>query len=172
MVVADTSPLRYLVQIDLQHILPILFETILIPPSVHAELLQGGTPAVVRLWAEQVPSWVEVRRPEQPPDETLAADLDPGERDAIQLALERSPILLLIDERQGAKVAKALNILTTGTLGIIVKAAESGLIEVDEALDRLSQTNFRCTPQLFEHARQLAFRRKSDLNTAKGPAFS
>ena len=106
------------------------------------------------------------------PGRDVAADLDPGERDAIQLALERSPILLLIDERQGAKVAKALNILTTGTLGIIVKAAESGLIEVDEALDRLSQTNFRCTPQLFEHARQLAFRQKSDLNTAKGPAFS
>ena len=37
-VVSDTSPLNYLVLIDLQHILPDLFERILIPAAVRDEL--------------------------------------------------------------------------------------------------------------------------------------
>ena len=37
-VVSDTSPLNYLVLIDLQHILPELFERILIPAAVREEL--------------------------------------------------------------------------------------------------------------------------------------
>ena len=37
-VVSDTSPLNYFVLIDLQHILPELFERILIPAAVRDEL--------------------------------------------------------------------------------------------------------------------------------------
>lgn len=38
LVVADTTPLRYLVEIDCQHILPALFERVLIPAAVLGEL--------------------------------------------------------------------------------------------------------------------------------------
>ena len=37
-VVSDTSPLNYLVLIEFQHILPELFERILIPEAVRQEL--------------------------------------------------------------------------------------------------------------------------------------
>ena len=49
-VVSDTSPLNYLVLIDLQHILPELFERILIPSAVRDELQSAGAPeAIVQL---------------------------------------------------------------------------------------------------------------------------
>jgi predicted nucleic acid-binding protein len=54
-VVADTSPLNYLIQIWCQHIMPVLFERLLLPVAVMTELDHPGTPAVVR---EQVRSLI------------------------------------------------------------------------------------------------------------------
>ena len=51
-VVSDTSRLNYVVLIDLQHILPELFERILIPAAVRKELQSAGAPeAIVRFMA-------------------------------------------------------------------------------------------------------------------------
>ena len=51
-VVSDTSPLNYLVLIDLQHLLPELFERILIPSAVRDELQSAGAPeAIVQFMA-------------------------------------------------------------------------------------------------------------------------
>jgi predicted nucleic acid-binding protein len=47
-VVADTSPLRYLVQIDQIQLLPRLFEKILIPSVVSDELRHPSAPEVIR----------------------------------------------------------------------------------------------------------------------------
>jgi predicted nucleic acid-binding protein len=43
----------------------------------------------------------------------------------------------------------------TGTLGVLVEAARSGLISIDEALARLAQTSFRRTADLFAQTREL-----------------
>jgi predicted nucleic acid-binding protein len=47
-IVADTSPLNYLVQIAAEHLLPALYGRILIPPQVLAELCDPGAPDMVR----------------------------------------------------------------------------------------------------------------------------
>ena len=62
LVVADTTPLRYLVEIGYESLLPRLFTRVWIPGTVAGELRQERTPAVVRQWAEQLPSWIEVRK--------------------------------------------------------------------------------------------------------------
>ena len=49
-VVADTSPLRYLVVIEHDFLLPKLFGRVLIPPAVADELNHESTPKVVRAW--------------------------------------------------------------------------------------------------------------------------
>ena len=54
-VVADTSPLNYLVQIDCQHLLPALFERVLVPVTVVTELDHPGAPASVRAFLRQMP---------------------------------------------------------------------------------------------------------------------
>ena len=96
-IVADTTPLNYLVLIQAADILPELYRAVLIPPAVKAELTHANTPAVVREWISQPPAWLEVVSLKQPVDSSLE-HLDAGEREAISLASELQAILLLMDE--------------------------------------------------------------------------
>src|SRR5712692_4293819 len=86
-VVADTSPLNYLVQIHCQDVLAALYDRVLVPPAVMTELDHPRTPPIVRAWLGHLPQWLEVRGVRSPPVATLAG-LDPGEQQAIQLAQE------------------------------------------------------------------------------------
>ncbi|MEL6699339.1 MAG: DUF3368 domain-containing protein [Bacteroidota bacterium] len=55
-------------------------------------------------------------------------ELDAGEASAIALALKQVGSRVVLDERKGRIVAKRLNLKVIGTVGLIVKAKESGLI--------------------------------------------
>ena len=83
-VVADTTPLRYLVVIEHEHLLPELYSHVLIPPAVAAELNRESTPDVVRAWIAKRPKWLEIQQPSR--TLTDEVDLDEGEREAIALA--------------------------------------------------------------------------------------
>jgi len=50
LVVADTSPLHYLVLIQHDSLLPALYKRVMIPPAVLAALQQPRTPPMVRAW--------------------------------------------------------------------------------------------------------------------------
>jgi len=63
LVVADTSPLRYLVVIQAIEILPLLYERVVVPQAVLAELQHPRSPREVRTWLATSPAWVEVRQP-------------------------------------------------------------------------------------------------------------
>ena len=104
-IVADTTPLNYLVLIQAADILPNLYRRVLIPPAVKAELAHASTPAIVRAWISQPPKWVEVVSLKLPVDSALA-HLDAGEREAISLASELQATLLLMDERDGVTIAR------------------------------------------------------------------
>ena len=147
-VVADTSPLNYFVQIGCESVLPSLYQRVLIPLSVLDELRHPDAPKVVAAWLLDLPAWIEVRPTAGSPDAALA-DLDPGEREAIQLAQEQRADLLLIDERRGRLEAKRRGLATTGTLGVLLAAGQRGLIDAAAAYQRLAtKTNFRCSPEL------------------------
>jgi hypothetical protein len=95
-----------------------------------------------------LPPWCEVTSIFSPPDSGLAY-LDPGEREAIQIALEREVDLLLMDERKGRREAKRRGLATTGTLGVLLRAGELGLVNPVEAFHRLRmQTSFRTSSTL------------------------
>ena len=98
---ADTSPLRYLVETGYEFLLPRLFTKVWIPGAVTSELRHAQTPAVVRQWAEQLPSWVEVRQVEGSPAAHELAGLDRGEWEAIELAKSIRANLLLIETSGG-----------------------------------------------------------------------
>jgi predicted nucleic acid-binding protein len=95
-IVADTSPLKYLVLIQAADILPSLYRRVLIPPAVSAELAHANTPTAVHAWISQPPQWLEVVGLKRPVDPALA-HLDAGEREAISPASELQAILLLMD---------------------------------------------------------------------------
>src|SRR5712671_1891951 len=118
-IVADTTPLNYLVLIQATDILPELYRTVLIPPAVKAELAHANTPALVRAWISQPPAqppaWLEVVSLKRPVDSALE-HLDAGEREAISLASELQAILLLMDERDGVTIARHRGLKVVGTL--------------------------------------------------------
>jgi predicted nucleic acid-binding protein len=160
LVVADTSPLRFLVEICYEHVLPDLFQEIWIPGAVARELQHERTPESVRAWAEQLPEWVHVQEVDGSGFDAEAAEIDLGEWEAIELAKEIHANLLLIDDRLGAQTARAQGYTVTGTLGVLVDAATCGLVEIDEALERLAKTKFRRTPDLFARIARLAQERR------------
>jgi Predicted nucleic acid-binding protein, contains PIN domain len=149
-VVADASPLNYLIQIDCHPLLRDLFGRVFVPGAVIGELRHAAAPAAVHSWLLHLPSWVEVHTVSGLPDESLTL-LDPGEREAIQLALELQAALLLIDERRGRTEAKRRGIATTGTLGVLLDAGRHGLVNAELAFQRLvEETSFRASPALQE----------------------
>jgi predicted nucleic acid-binding protein len=83
-VVADTSPINYLIQIDAIELLPKLFERIVISAAVQAELTHRNTPAGVRAWMAKGVHWLEVR-PNADRGSVMPASLDVGERTTIEL---------------------------------------------------------------------------------------
>src|SRR4051812_37110445 len=97
LVVADTSPLNYLVLIGMEEVLCGLFDLVIIPVEVHAELLASGSPRPVKQWARSLPAWVRVQSCKTLPE----TELDAGEEAAICLAQELKADFLLIDEKRG-----------------------------------------------------------------------
>src|SRR5271166_2370172 len=147
-VVADASPLNYLIQIESDQLLHTLFGKVLIPAAVIDELHNPMAPRMVSSWVSQLPSWIEIRTVATAPDASLGV-LDLGEREAILLAQETHADLLLIDEKRGRLEARSRGITTTGTLGVLLTAANEGLVDAADAFQRLvSQTSFRATTEL------------------------
>lgn len=79
------------------------------------------------------------------------AQLDPGESEAIALALEIKADLLLIDERRGRTEANRLGIRITGLLGVLVEAKMQSLIPTVQPLmdDLIATSEFRVSPALY-----------------------
>lgn len=146
-VIADASPLNYLVLIGEIALLPALYDRVLIPLEVHRELQRPGTPPSVSAWASCIPPWCEVRAVTSTPDAALR-QLDAGERDAILLALEAGIDTLLMDESEGRREAILRHLHVTGTVAVLEKAAQRGLIDFRATLQRLEQTNFRLSSRI------------------------
>jgi uncharacterized protein len=137
LVVSDTSPVRALVHLERLHLLAELFEEVLIPPAVLAELqrptsrLPAVPDAAIALLRVRAPGNVE-RVAE------FRERLDMGEVEALALALEVQADALLIDEAAGRRSARELGLRTMGVLGILVQAKECGLVpRIAPLLDRL-----------------------------------
>ena len=150
-VVADATPLHYLILIDSVHVLPRIFEKVHVPIEVRDELNCEATPPPVRTWMQQPPEWLEIVAVSvtASEDSSLQA-LDSGERAAIVLAESIRADLLLIDDRAGAILAQQRGLAVTGTLGVLDLASQAGLLHLQETFTRLQKTNFRYPPSLLE----------------------
>ena len=147
-VIADTGPLNYLLLIDQISLLPQLFETVHIPDPVRAELADAAAPQVVRSWIATPPPWLFIEL--TPVAMAPLPKLDAGEQAAIALAIQVKATLLLIDDRAGVRAALAQGLEVVGTLGILDRAARTGLVDLAACLKRLKTTNFRYRPQLLD----------------------
>ena len=148
-VVADTSPLRYLILIEHVHVLPALYGQVVVPPAVIVELNQERTPDLVKTWLSAMPEWLHVQAPRQALTSRLTV-LGAGEREAITLAVELSADALLMDDRDAREEARRLGVPVLGTLRVLMDASEHGFADLSTAFDRLRQTNFRASEPLLK----------------------
>jgi predicted nucleic acid-binding protein len=143
-VVADTSPLNYLIRLGRPDVLREIYGRVLVPCAVLTELQHPEAPPEVRAWASAPPAWLEAMEV-QKLDPSLAAELGPGEREAISLAIEVRADVLLIDERTGRREAEARHIAVAGTLAVLLQASLRGYLDLPEAMQRLRQCGFRAS---------------------------
>jgi predicted nucleic acid-binding protein len=140
LVVSDTSPLVALQQIDELKILHSLFGEVVIPPAVEREL-GPGFPR---------PPWL-ITRPLAMRAPPLQPTLGAGESEAITLASQDGAQLLLLDDRPARRLAPSLGIPVLGTLGLLIRAKEQGLLAaVKPYIETLLRGGFRASPALVE----------------------
>lgn len=158
LVVADTSPLNYLIRLGCADLLAELYGQVLIPPAVLRELAHAGTPGEVRLWIAHPPVWLEVAAPLRI-DPTLPPKLGPGEREAISLAIEREAAVLLVDDARGRFEARARKLPVNGTLFIVLEGAVRGRLKFDLAITQLRAIEFRFSQQVEDDMREMYAKR-------------
>lgn len=142
-VVSDMGPLHYLILIGAEHVLPCLFDRVLIPPAVLDELNHPNTPEPVRRWAAALPPWVEVKQPAQVEDIPSLGKKGlrgAGEKAAIALAREELVAAIIIDDNTGRREAKARGLRPIWMLQVLDEAAERGLVaDLAAKLDHLER---------------------------------
>jgi len=147
--VSNTTPLRYLIAIEQQHLLGQLFEKVFVPVAVHDELTDAKTPEPVRRCVLSLPSWFEVRTVQETHPATFPVALHRGEREAILLAEALRADVLLIDEQIGRTIALSRNLPLSGTLGVLERADRMGLLtDFPQVLQRLKASGFFVTEAL------------------------
>jgi predicted nucleic acid-binding protein len=149
-VIADTTPLNYLILIGQDRLLEALYGRVIVPPAVLAELQSQAAPPRVKTWMSRRPDWLEVNDAVFPADPSLA-HLDAGERDAILLAQTLKADVLLMDDLGGRREAARRNLVVTGTLTVLYLGAGRGLVEDFPAtLNQLLKTGFRASPRIIQ----------------------
>jgi len=148
-VVADASVLIALGQIDQLLLLQKLFTEVLIPPVVQREVAPS---------LPQLPPWIQTRALERPPHRRVVeASLDPGETEAISLALEAKAERIILDDLQARHLAIDLGLTIMGTAGVLFTAKERGFITaVRPPLDALRAKGFRLRKEVYEEVLQAA----------------
>ena len=150
-VVSDTSPVLNLARIGRLELLPLLYDEVLIPSAVYEELtaskhdLPPGIDVALASWL------IVATATNHKLVQELRENLDPGEAEAIVLAIERHADLLLVDERRGRRTAVAAGLAVTGLLGLVAKAKRTGLIDVAKPLldDLIQIARFWIGPDLY-----------------------
>jgi predicted nucleic acid-binding protein len=148
-VVADTSPLLNLALVDRLDLLDVQFETVHTPQQVWDELATGdeGLPELRRLRERDVLTVVPVERSDLFVE--IAGELDVGEAAAIVYAIENDASLVLLNERDGRRVARRHDLDVTGVIGILLRGARDGTVDLQAELDALRDAGFWIDDDLY-----------------------
>lgn len=138
LIISDASPLIAMADIGALDLLRQLYKKVVITDIVRSEI------------NAELPDWIEVTAAyDQKQLQILKLELDAGEASAIALALDNPQARLIIDENKGRSVAKRLGLKVTGTIGVIIKAKEQGLIHSGkDLLEKLDQHGFWLSEKL------------------------
>ena len=131
--ISDTSCLIVLSKIGELDLLQVRYGRVLIPPKV------------AQKYEDHLPIWIEIQEPSTRSMLRLAKfKLDPGEREAIALALDKQGSHAILDDQAARETAEHLHLKITGTLGVLIKSKQTGLIPaITPLIEKIRQTDFR-----------------------------
>lgn len=146
-VVANFTPIIILSNINKIEILKELYKVIYVPYGVFEELAFGDSKYVFK--ANDFIKIEEIKNKEA--KQFFPAYLHKGEVEAIILAKEINADLCIIDDYLARKHAKSLGLTVTGTLGVLIKAKEKGILkEVKPLLDEMLEKKFYIDKKLYD----------------------
>lgn len=158
--VCNTGPVIALAKLDSLNLLNELgFQRVLIPSFVRKELLGKIGPEATAL-ESALDDFIKVARPGQVSGqaETIASDLDEGEKQVILLGSSlEARVILLLDDQAGRRVARTLGMHVIGTAGILLSAKKQGLVEtVAPLLISLREKGYWLSDALIAEVRRLS----------------
>ncbi len=152
-VVSDASPIIALSSVDHLDLMRLLFDSVIIPVSVHDEV----TASVMKITVELPPFFRIVTVASDLSVRFLKLNLHAGESEAIALALERNIQGIILDDKQAREIAAELGLKVIGTLGLLILAKRKGyLSEVRPVITQIiERVNFRIAPSVLNRALSL-----------------
>ena len=153
-VVSNTTPLITLGEVGLLNALHQIYGEIWIPQAVFSEYQRGLAAHPLRPDLQGI-AWITIHA--APNDPLIPASLDLGETEAIALARAHQARLVLIDERQARAVAMRLQLIITGSVGVLLESKRQGIIPlIRPYLDQMAAQGRRISPILRDQILQQA----------------
>ena len=130
-VVSNSTPLISLSKVGKINLLQDIFGKVFIPNAVYDEVVVHGE----KRSGWDLPDFIEAKQlTNMMASQFLQAQLDYGESEAIVLAKEMNADLLILDEKKARRIAKLNGITVIGTVGVLQKAKDKGIIN---SMDKL-----------------------------------
>jgi predicted nucleic acid-binding protein len=154
-VISNTTPILSLLKINKLSILDELYGSVSIPQAVFDEI-ESGSDKEFYADLSKIP-WISIEKIHVSTPKLYMFDLDAGEAEVLILAEEQNADLVVLDEIMGRRYAKHLGLNLTGTLGVLLKAKEQGLIDaISPLLDELIQKGTWLNPKIINDVLKLA----------------
>jgi predicted nucleic acid-binding protein len=154
--VVNASPVILLGKAGVIHLLPLLCDELVVPAGVVAEVGQGRVADAGRAWLAG--AGAEFVRPAPPLNPTLALwNGGMGEAEVISWALAHAGFAAVLDDRAARRLAVSQGVPVLGSLRVIVKAKERGLVpQARPALEKLRGGGAYVSDELIDRAIALA----------------
>lgn len=132
-VVTNSSPLIALSSVDQLQLLPQLFARVLVPTAVYQEtVMENAVLDQSSRIALAAKSFLEVVSPQN--EHQFERKLGKGERGVLNLALERQPDFVILDDKKARNEAVALGLFPIFTTDVLRLAAQRQIIPSYQAV--------------------------------------
>lgn len=150
-VIVNSTPLIALSHIGMLHLLKDIYQEIWIPKAVYQEI-SAKPDSKCRQEVDTCLDFIHVENIKNEMAKTFfKTQLHDGEVEVMILAKELQADLVIIDDRNAKKHATYLGFPVTGTLGVLIKAKNSGLVtELQPLLEQMTRNGIYISNTLIE----------------------
>lgn len=154
MIISNTTPLIGMASIQRFDVLKQLFGQVHIAQAVYNEAVIAGREAGGAKDEVSTADWIKtVSVQDRLAVEVLLDEMDMGEAETIVLARELDADWVLMDEKKGRRKLDQLGLKKIGTVGILLKAKQVGLLPaIRPDIERLRQQGFSLSQAVVDAA--------------------